>query len=90
MCSYKCYTYFRMTQQDKLLAKFLDQPSSLPYTKIDKLLLAHGFVKAQAAGSHVKYRHENMPVNLIIAVHGGDCKDYLKKQAATALKKYIL
>ena len=79
-----------MTQQDKLLAKFLRQPTALAYREIEKLLLTHGFAKAQAAGSHVKFRRENMPMNLIIAVHGGDCKNYLKKQAAVALKTYAL
>lgn len=90
VCSYKCYNYICINRQDKLLTKFLEKPNSLSYREIEKLLIAHEFTKAQAAGSHVKFRRKNMPNNLIIAVHNGDCKDYLKKQAAIAIKTYAL
>jgi predicted RNA binding protein YcfA (HicA-like mRNA interferase family) len=78
-----------VTKREKQLEQFLRNPAATPYRVIEKLLIQAGFQKAQAAGSHIKFRHPASQWNLIIAIHGSDCKPYLKKQAAEAIKSVI-
>lgn len=70
-----------MTQRDKLFDKFMQDPSSVSYKELQKILGWYEFEKIEAKGSHVKYKHLCFDRDLIIAVHHNDCKPYMKKEA---------
>ncbi len=79
-----------MTRKDKELQKFLENPESVSFKKIEKFLKSLGFEKASIKGSHYKFRHKELRNNLIIPIHKGDCKKYYKKFIAKILIKKIL
>lgn len=76
-----------MTSRDKLIWQFLNRPSSLRLAQIEKVLAELGFVKIQARGSHLKYKHPLVRNDLIIPVHNNDCRDFYKKLAAKIVKE---
>lgn len=75
-----------MTQKQKLVEIFRANPGSLKFSHIALVLEYYGFIKVQAKGSHVKFKHQKLSSDLIIPVHNGDCKDFYK---SAALKKVI-
>jgi predicted RNA binding protein YcfA (HicA-like mRNA interferase family) len=76
-----------MTQRDKLFNKFLQNPESVSYKEMQKILGWYEFEKIVAKGSHIKFKHPHFPTDLIVAVHNNDCKGYMKKEAAKRIKK---
>ncbi|MCX6735347.1 MAG: type II toxin-antitoxin system HicA family toxin [Candidatus Peregrinibacteria bacterium] len=79
-----------MASIEKLLLKFLNNPSGIRYSELERLLLSLGFEKVWAKGSHVKFKHKLLQRDLIIPVHGGDCKEFYKSYAAKIIKKFII
>lgn len=79
-----------MTSIEKLLLKFLNNPVGVRYLELERLLLNLEFEKVWAKGSHVKFKHKLLERDLIIPVHGNDCKDFYKTYAAKIIKKFIL
>lgn len=79
-----------MTSIEKLLLKFLNNPSSVRYFELERLLLNLRFEKVWAKGSHVKFKHKLLQRDLIIPVHGNDCKEFYKVYASKIIKKFIL
>ncbi len=79
-----------MTSIEKLLLKFLNNPSGIRYSELERLLLSLWFEKVNAKGSHVKFKHKLLQRDLIIPVHGNDCKEFYKVYAAKIIKKFIL
>ncbi len=79
---------FFLTQTDKLIRKFRDDPHSLEYPDVKKILLLFGFELIPAKGSHVKFKH-GKEGDLIIPVHNNRCKDFYKKQAKDRIEKII-
>lgn len=75
-----------MTQKQKLIEAFLANPSSMKFKQLVTILEHFGFVTIQAKGSHVKFKHHQLPFDLIIPIHNGDCKDFYKREA---LKRII-
>jgi predicted RNA binding protein YcfA (HicA-like mRNA interferase family) len=75
-----------MTQRDKLYQKFTQNPSSVSYKELQKILSWYEFEKIEAKGSHVKYKHPLFERDLIVAVHKNECKSYIKKEAHRRLK----
>ena len=69
-----------MTKLQKLKAKFLRNPKSIKYTELELILKYLGFEKIKAKGSHVKFKHSKLTVDIIIPIHNGECKDFYKKQ----------
>ncbi len=77
-----------MTQVDKLILKFRDDPCSLEYPDIKKILLLFGFEFIPAKGSHMKFKYRTEG-DLIIPVHNNRCKDFYKKQARDRIEEII-
>lgn len=77
-----------MTQADKLIQKFRDDPYSLEYPEIKKILILFGFEFITAKGSHMKFKH-GTEGDLVIPVHNNKCKDFYKKQAKDRIEKII-
>lgn len=70
-----------MTQKQKLVETFLNNPSSLKFKQLAAVLEHFGFIVIQAKGSHVKFKHPKLSTDLIIPIHNGDCKDFYKREA---------
>lgn len=76
--------------RNKLLLKFLNNPDSLRFQKIETLLINLGFEKIEAKGSHKKFKHRLLEKDLIIPVHNNDCKSFYKNLASKTIRKYLL
>lgn len=76
-----------MSRIIKLVEKFLSNPTSVAYKDLKNILAYFGFEKIQTKGSHVKFKHFQLPYDLIIPVHNNECKDFYKKQARKQIKK---
>jgi len=72
-----------------LFDRFLNCPSGLRYVEIERVLIYVGFQKILAKGSHVKFKHCNLKSDLIIPVHGNDCKSFYKIYVAKIVKKLM-
>ena len=70
-----------MTQTQKLLKSFLEKPESCRYRDVVKVLTLVGFIEVGARGSHVKFKHPELPHDLVIPVHNKECKDFYKREA---------
>lgn len=46
-----------MSKINKLLAKFITNPTSLKWAEIEKILLHLNCLKITAKGSHLKFKH---------------------------------
>ena len=79
-----------MTKKEKLLEKFMSNPSSLHYSDIEKILIEKGFEKIPAKGSHQKFKHPSLSSDLIIPIHNNDCKEFYKKLAMKIIKENTL
>lgn len=75
-----------MTKKEKGLEKFLNNPNSLWFSQIERIILSFGYVRIEAKWSHIKYKHTDIEGDLVIPVHNWDCKEYYKIKA----KKNIL
>lgn len=73
-----------MTQYEKLLEKFLENPYSLKIKDIIKILEKEGFVRTWWVWSHNLYEKWNCSINF--PIHNNDCKNIYKKKA---LKIYL-
>lgn len=69
-----------MGQIEKLLKKFFQAPQTVSYVDIEKILIHFGFSKIQAKGSHVKWKHKDLPSDIIVPVHSNECKRFYKQQ----------
>lgn len=78
-----------MTQREKFLVKFLKNPGSLSFSKIEILLINQGFEKIEAKGSHKKFKHRSLERDLIIPVHNADYKRFYKHLTAEFIKKLL-
>ena len=76
-----------MTQKNKLVEKFLENPSSIKYSQLVTVLEHFGFIQIQAKGSHTKFKHPKLDSDLVIPLHKNDCKDHYKEQAQKLIKK---
>lgn len=78
-----------MTKIEKIIKQFLNQPTSLHYNDIERILLNFGFEKINAKGSHNKFKNPHLKYDLIIPIHNNDCKDFYKNSAAKIIKQLI-
>lgn len=76
-----------MTQKDKLIKKFLVNPSTVKYQELVLILQQYGFQQISTKGSHVKFKHHRIPNDLIIPIHNNDCNKFYKKLAKEFIKK---
>ncbi len=79
-----------MTKKEKLIQKFISNPSSLRYKELTNVLKEIGFEEIPAKGSHVKWKHPALTKDLVFPIHNGDCKNFYKEQALKTLKQYQL
>jgi len=79
-----------MTKIEKTVTRFIANPTSLRYSEIKRVLLHLGFKKIQAKGSHEKFKHDALKKDLIIPVHGNDCKDFYKDLTLKIIKQLNL
>ena len=79
-----------MNRKMRLLDRFLDNPDSLKYRQIRKLLLGLGFVEGEVRGSHQKFRHKDVKRALVVSVHGNDCLKAYKFSVAKIIKNKVL
>ena len=78
-----------MTRIEKIIRKFIDRPVSLRFSEIKKVLEYFGFELIMAKGSHKKFKHTALEIDLIIPVHNNDCKNFYKIQAAKFVKNLL-
>lgn len=78
-----------MSKHEKLLWKFLNKPESLPFKKIELLLLKIGFERIESKGSHIKFKHPRLAQNLIIPLHNNDCKPFYKIAASKVTRQIL-
>jgi predicted RNA binding protein YcfA (HicA-like mRNA interferase family) len=78
-----------MNKLEKLVDKFLRNPTSLHFSEIEKVLLIAGFKKINAKGSHNKFKHPHLKYDLVIPLHNNDCKEFYKKLAAKEVEKLM-
>jgi len=78
-----------MTQKEKLVDKFFQNPITLRYSQLVVVLEHHGFIKMDAKGSHVKFKHPKLTSDLVIPVHSNECKDFYKQQAKKCIEQII-
>lgn len=80
-----------MTKVEKLLNRFLENPQSLKFKKIEKLLLNIGFEKIRVRGSHHQYcYHSNKKSFLMtVPIHGKECRDKYKFETAKLIKHIL-
>lgn len=78
-----------MTKKSKLVDKFLERPDSIRYSQLVGILEDFGFEHITAKGSHQKFKHPKLDVDLIIPLHNGDCKEFYKQQARKFIQKII-
>lgn len=68
-----------MTQYEKTLKKFLENPSSIAFSDIKKILEKQQYTLRQGKWSHSIY--SNGEGNIItVPLHWNDCKDFYKKK----------
>ena len=78
-----------MTNKRKILERFFNTPTSLKFNQIEKILLHYGFTKKQGKGSHQKFKHPDIPIQLIFPVHNNDCKNIYKNFALMIINQYL-
>jgi len=79
-----------MSKQEKLVLKFLNNPASLTFGEIEKILLRFGFEKIQGKGSHIRFKKSDLRIELVFPVHNNDCKEIYKKEAKKVIETYFL
>lgn len=77
-----------MNTKAKLITKFLQNPISLRYSQIEKILISHGWEKIQGKGSHVLFEKPGM-YDISVPIHNNECKIIYKKQIAKILNKFL-
>jgi hypothetical protein len=76
-----------MTSGAKLLAKALNDPSSLRFKEACRLAEAHGFTLARSKGSHSVYKHADYGRLLNLQRIGGMAKPYQVRQLLNAIEE---
>ncbi len=76
-----------MSKKEKLKKKYFLNPESLSFGEIQTVLEYLGFEKIQAKGSHIKFKHPRLPMDIVFPVHGEECKDFYKKQSLKIIKR---
>ncbi len=76
-----------MSRIDNIIKKMKGSPTSCNYVEIEKILLHFGFIKINAKGSHIKFKHRQLRNDLTIPVHKNECKDFYKKEAKKQINK---
>jgi len=71
-----------MSRFERLLNRFLKNPDSIKFKKIEKILLHLKFQKAGIKGSHHTFSHPLIHQTFSIPVHSNDCKKVYKKEIA--------
>lgn len=75
-----------MSQLEKLIEKFLENPNSIKFSKIEKILKHFNFKRIEAKGSHIKFKHHKLKYDLIIPLHNNDCKNFYKELTVKIIK----
>jgi predicted RNA binding protein YcfA (HicA-like mRNA interferase family) len=78
-----------MSSTEKLLYRFLKNPGSMKFKKIETLLFRLGFDKAGIKGSHHSYSYPIVHLTFIIPVHNNDCKLAYKKKIAKSISENL-
>ena len=79
-----------MSKIKKIIDSFLRYPEGVSLSDIEKILYHLGFVKIQAKGSHIKFKHLRLNRDIVFALHNNKCKPIQKKAALRTLKLYNL
>ncbi len=72
-----------------LLNRFLANPNSLKFKKIERILFKFGFEKIGIRGSHHKYGNEKLNIQFTIPIHNNECRNVYKKDIAKLLKDIL-
>lgn len=78
-----------MSQIEKLLKKFVENPSKVRYTDIEKVLISLGFENISTKGSYVKWKHHALHNDIVIPLHNNECKNFYKEQVYKQTKELI-
>lgn len=79
-----------MTKKDRLKEKFFQNPKSLKFPEIEKVMIILGFEKISIKGSHIKYKHYKMNNDIIIPIHNGECEKFYKEMVLKKVKKHMI
>jgi len=77
-----------MTQKNKLVDMFKRNPESISLKKITKILDIVGYEEVRIKRSHVVYKKFGC-VDVVIPVHGNDCKPFYKRQIYKIIKHLL-
>ncbi|MFH0846238.1 MAG: type II toxin-antitoxin system HicA family toxin [Patescibacteria group bacterium] len=72
---------------DKLKSKFKNNPASLKYKDIERILIYLEFEKIPTKRSYFKFKHNKLKIDLVIPVHNNECKEFYKKEINKIIKK---
>jgi predicted RNA binding protein YcfA (HicA-like mRNA interferase family) len=78
-----------MSRIVKLINKFKNNPTSISFSELEKILLHFNFVRIEAKGSHVKFKNINFGLDIVIPVHNNKCKNFYKSQVYKLLIEKI-
>jgi len=78
-----------MSSTEKLLNRFLKNPGSIKFKRIETLLFRLRFEKSGINGSHHKFSHTLIHKAYSIPVHGNDCKTIYKKKLAKLISENL-
>ncbi len=67
-----------MTSYEKLLLKFIENPQTLKFKDIEKIILKNWYEKTEWKWSHTVYK-KDWELPIIVAIHNNDCKNPYKK-----------
>jgi len=73
-----------MTSIEKLIKKFLENPKSLTYNEIEKIMLKSGFVVKWWKWSHKKVKNTKTNKSIMIPIHNNDCTRVYKEDLREA------
>ena len=76
-----------MSQIEKKVDKFLQNPTSSKYKDIEQILLYFGFERIKVKGSHVKFKHAQLDSDIVIPVHNNECKVFYKELVSKKIEK---
>lgn len=78
-----------MTRIDKLLNRFLENPQSLKFKKIRKILQNFGYKRVSVDGSHHKFVNLSTNIKFTIPVHNNDCRKVYKIDVAKLIRNIL-
>jgi predicted RNA binding protein YcfA (HicA-like mRNA interferase family) len=76
-----------MTKQKKIAERYKRNPTTTSFREIEIILRQCGFITVPTKGSHPKFKHPILSIDIIVPIHNGECKKFYKLEIASILTK---